>query len=409
MILALPLRVLRIIRNQVRNKWRIIDLKVKVNKISTKVESYLLALLKSSAAYVESLRIVDPGRGEAAPYGRYYYKTGGQFPLLYASVFAALFRHLRGELEQLTPQQRGQWAEYINDHQHKDGLFRDPLVANEIAETEDWWGWRHLTLMAIMALHALGARPRYALEFLKTVDTPAKVRTWLDRLDWGKRASYTSNKVQNYGAAMQYARDFMGEPGFKQSIKELLAGVSQRCDPNSGLWGKGIADPRAALSDGVQAGYHFWLLFWYDRCEIPYYEKAFESIVRLQNGFGGFDLRQIYSSACQDIDGLHPLIKLAIEHPHLQEEARAVVQKSIPWIIYNFNKDGGAPFQRYSSFFYGHQRMFSGVNESSIFPTWFRTLSLSYCCDFLEKFDPGYRRFQSHYLDCPGLQYALTH
>ena len=348
--------------------------------------------------YVENLRI------DAEPYGRYRYGNGRDLPLIYASVFAALLRHLLGDLNELMPEERDQWARHIASYQCTDGLFRDSLLSNDIAETEDWWGWRHLTLLALMSLHALGARPRYPLRFIEHLDTPGKVRTWLHQLDWGSRISFSSKAILNYGAAMQYARDFLGQFAFKEAIDELLVGIAQRCNPRTALWDYGILDSRRALSDGVQAGYHFWLLHWYEGREIPYVEQAFESLSRLQNHTGGFNLREIHSSACEDIDAMDPLVRIAIRNPHIRNAASPVVQRALQWVLYNFNPDGGACFKRHRPFRYGHDLMFSKANQSSIFATWFRTLTLAYGCDLLKIELPELEQCQFNFLDCPGLQ-----
>lgn len=363
----------------------------------------LTELRRKALDYAERLRIQD------GVYGRYRYKSGGNPPLLYASVFAVLLRHLTGDLLTLTPEQRAEWVGYVSSYQSEDGLFRDPLVANEIASKEDWWGWRHLTLHCLMALHALGARPRHPLCFLEKVSTRSKVRKWLERLDWQRRASYTSNTVQNYGGAMQYARDLLRESSLGDAVDELLGGVEERCDAQTALWGSGFPDGRLGLSEGVQAGYHFWSLYWYEGREIPYGTRAFESIVRLQNRVGGFSLTEIHTSACEDIDALDPLVRLAIRHPSLKPVAVPVVYKGLRWVLYNFNPDGGASFQRSSVFRYGHDLMLSGVDESSIFATWFRVLTVAYCCELLKEHVPELAQCHFYYLDCPGLQFSTYH
>jgi hypothetical protein len=350
---------------------------------------------------------VDSLRIQSSPYGQYRYNQRGTKPLLYASVFAALFRHLVGDLEQLTEEERQQWINYINSYQCEDGLFRDSLIANDIAETEDWWGWRHLTFHALMSLNALGGRPKFFLNFLEIVNTPEKVKQWIHRLDWNERASFTSNTVQNYCVCMQYSRDFLHESSLQDCINELLAGVSEYCNTKTGLWGRGIDNPVVALSEGVQAGYHFWLLYWYDKLPIPYPDKAVQSIINLQNPLGGFDLTRFYSSACQDIDSLHPLIQLGIQYPQFKEQAIVTVRKSLPWILSNFNHDGGACFLKESPFEYGHQLMFSQISESSIFATWFRMLALSYSYEILKDYINWIQVYKFNYLTCPGLQFPL--
>jgi hypothetical protein len=359
----------------------------------------IIALRSRALDYAEKLRI------KGAPYGRYRYVEGDGPPLLYASVFATLLRHLLGDLDRLTSEERVQWIEYINSYQCEDGLFRDPLVSNEIAETEDWWGWRHLTLLVLMALHALSGQPIRPLAFLEKVDTPSKVRLWLDTLDWQTRVSFTSNTVQNYGAAMQYARDFMGETHLKDAIKELLAGLTERCDSMTGLWGNGFGDRRVALSEGVQTGYHFWLLYWYDGLDIPFPKRAFESILQLQNGLGGFALTHLNTTACQDIDGVDPLIRLALKYPELRDRAYKPIHQALRWILYNFNADGGACFQRQAPFIYGHELMASQSDQSSIFATWFRMLSVGVSCEFLKTIKPELNQMRWLFVDAPGYQF----
>lgn len=353
--------------------------------------------------YIETLRVRD------SAYGRYRYTADSQNPILYASIFAVLSRHLLNDLATLPQNQQEEWGEYIASHQCEDGLFRDPFVTNDIAEKEDWWGWRHVTVLALMALRALNTQPRHALGFLEPVASSTKMRSWLSRLDWGTQVGFTSNAVQNYGAALQYARDFMDEPGLHAACDTLFEEVSALCNSDTGLWGAGFPDALTALLDGVVAGYHFWVLYWYDGLDIPFGERTFHSITHIQNRFGGFHPKEVNSSACHDIDGVLPLIRLSYRYPHLQPAALPVVKKAIPWLLYNFNSDGGACFMRNRSFCYGHPAMFSNTDQSAIFPTWFRLLTITECVEFLKMFCPEYAVVKFSYLQCPGLQFSPHH
>jgi hypothetical protein len=364
---------------------------------STSIDKDALeSTIENALSYTKSLKFRNLN-------GRYLYKRSGKKPILYASVFAALTRHLLGDLENASREEIEEWGYYINQHQGEDGLYRDPLVANEIAETEDWWGWRHLTLLSLMALTALNQKPKYPLDFITKIATPSQASQFLENLDWGNRVSFTSNTLQNYVAVMQYARDFMSETRLAGVINELLNGITKYCNPTTGLWGCDYSDEKTALSDGVQAGYHFWLLYWYDNLEIPFPIPAFQSIIQLQNKYGGFNLQKNFSSACEDIDALHPLVKISQVYPQCHDQAVLAIERSLPWIVSNFNMDGGAVFQRHSSFLYGHFLMFSKAHESTIFATWFRLLSLAYC----SVLTPNYFSRFFHFIKCPGLQYPV--
>ncbi len=100
-------------------------------------------------SYLYSNRLADVN------VGAYSFVVGGP-PLLYASCYAALTMHLYGALDFICDHERREWISYIKKHQRDDGLFFDPVINCEQAEKQDWWGWRHLTLHALVALTALG-------------------------------------------------------------------------------------------------------------------------------------------------------------------------------------------------------------------------------------------------------------
>lgn len=370
-------------------------LKINYKYIFFRVEN----LLEASKKYVWSLHCPDDS------FGAFKYKDGDNPPLLYASVFAALHLSLVNELACLDKSKKEEWASYINSFQDIDGLFKDPLIMNEIAEKEDWWGWRHLTILALMALNALDSKPRFSLNFLENINNIEKCKKWLDSLNWHEKIAFTSNTVQNYITAMQFARDKMGEENLKNITDFVLTELFNRCDPSSGLWLSGITDKRNALSQEVQAGYHFWLLFFYDEKMIPYPPKLYKNLQELQNPIGGFNLADFNASACEDIDAIDPLVRLANFPTVNRKEISTIITKSLKWLVFNYNPDGGAVFRRDSSFEYGHPLMKTEKNQSSIFATWFRTLSLALCIEYLRKETSIYDGIEFNYLNCPGLQF----
>jgi len=118
-------------------------------------------------------------------------------------------------------------------------------------------------------------------------------------------------------------------------------------------------------------------------------------------------LRVINSAtACEDIDSLDPLVRLVWNDPTLRERTQERVRRAASWVLYNFNEDGGAVFQRSAPFMYGHPLMASRADQSSIFATWFRTLSLAMACALMEATDVSLRRMPWRFLDAPGLQFS---
>lgn len=346
-------------------------------------------------AYIERLRVDQP------LYGSYRYSDSQSVPVLYASTYAAMTRHLYGDLQNLADSDREQWLTYFAQHQSDDGLFKDPQVENELAAQEDWWGWRHLTLQVIISVTALGGIVPYPLAFLTPFLDLDNLTLWLASRDWKSRPDFVSNEVQNIGVALQYSRDFHNDQRAGRAVECLLDWLESAQDPRTGLWGASCDTP-ALLSRGVQTGYHLWLLFFYEKRPVLHAERIIDSVLATQNELGGFSVAP-NSSACEDIDSIDPLVRLSLMTDYRRDEIRAALRRALPWVFVNMNHDGGFVFRRHQEFLYGHERMSSGRDESAMFPTWFRTLSLAYLAQVLP--DTVVGRFPWQFPRCPGLQF----
>jgi hypothetical protein len=351
-------------------------------------------IIMKTLSYIESMRINN------TPYGQYRYSNSQNQPVLYASLYAVLTRHLCRDLD-LTETQRKDWICYIQSYQDDDGLFKDPAVENKIASNSDWWGWRHLTLHALMGLTALGAKPKKRLKFIepfKDIDFTIK---WLENRDWVIDPSTTSNQVQNYFTALQYARDFQGADWADKTLEVAYEWFNEKQDSKTGLWGVEFDTP-IKLSQGVQTGYNIWLLYFYDKKPIQHIERIIDSCLATQNKLGGFGV-PFNSSACEDIDSIDPLARLLQITDYRKENIKQALHRAIPWVLVNMNEDGGFVFRRDEPFVYGHYLMSSSRNESAMFPTWFRILSLAYLAMALPDFPLG--KFDYEFIKCPGLQF----
>ena len=131
-------------------------------------------------------------------------------------------------------------------------------------------------------------------------------------------------------------------------------------------------------------------------------ERIVDSCLATQNRLGGFGV-PLNSSACEDIDCIDPLSRLYIETDYRREDIHNALEKALPWVLVNVNPDGGSVFRRHESFKYGHDLMSTRANESSMFATWFRTLSLAYLGQVLS--DRPVAGVVWHFLGCPGLQF----
>jgi len=366
----------------------------------------LAQLPATTLAYVERMRL--PG----APYGRYLYAQGMAGPVLYASTYAAMTRHLFGELDGLGEGERCAWIGYLQSFQDDDGLFRDPAIYDQgwYAGDPEWCGRRHLSCHVVTALTCLGAAAEKPQKWLDPFCEPGGIERWLEARQWTTAPDFVGNEVMNVGTLLQYARDFQGHPRVGLAVERLLGWLSSHwLDPQSGLWGELDTHDMPSLSRGVQAAYHFWPLLFYDHRPIPSLERAIGTVLRTQNPRGGFGWGvhnpqdPWNSSACEDIDSADPLARMAQETDYRHEDIVAALTRAVPWILSNQNADGGYVFMRGTPFSYGHELMASGPDGSAMFPTWFRTLSLAVIAQALPNSEVG--ALEWRFCECPGMQF----
>lgn len=311
---------------------------------------------------------------------------------LYSSCYACM---ILGLLDHFDSFDKTEWIEYFNHFQADNGLFYDPATINEKGYNEgDGWGARHLLVHLLIAYERLGAVPQKPFVFLHKYSTPDKMISWLESLDM-ENIYLTSNKIMNIVCSMQYARDKMNEP-YGDSISAAEEWLLSRFDNNVGLWTNGKTDRKCDLNDAVRGSYHIFPIFTYDKIKLYNAEKTVGSILKTQNMVGGFDTC-IASSACFDIDAIDPLVRFGSN----DRKTIGALHKAFKWIMANKNADGGFVFQRNAPFSYGGEpTLTSKANESNLFATWFRTLSIIY---ILEKLN----MYNCRLLDLPGYEMRL--
>ncbi len=217
---------------------------------------YLTKDLSITEIRERTLSFVESMRTQTYPYGQYCYSNSTTKPVLYASCYAALIRHLYNDLDTLTESEKNTWCSYIQSFQCNDGLFRDPAIKNEIVETETWWGYHHLLPHVLMALTALGKKAEKRFLFLEKYKDKQFFKEYLANLNFGDRIAFTSNELHNLGTALQYARDFQNDKECQEPLDIMFGFLDKKAEQYDGLFGK-HSDDDNSLSEAVQTGYHF--------------------------------------------------------------------------------------------------------------------------------------------------------
>ena len=351
------------------------------------------------------------GNQAGAP-GRYRYAAGSALPTLYSSCYAAMARHLLGDLGALGAGERADWVAYLNAHQDDDGLFRDPLIFGQGWYTDDplWCGRPHLSCHIIAALACLGGVAAKPMPWLDPWCDPEALRAWLAARDWGARVGWTGNEIMNVGTLLQYARDTHNDARAGRAVQVLLEWLAgHHLDAATGVWGEMDVSLALWRSHAVQAAYHWWPLFFYDGVRIPHLERAIDTVLATQNPLGGFGCgvhnaaEPYLSSACEDIDSIDPLCRMQQLTDYRRADIQAALGRAAAWVLTNRAPDGGFVFFRDRPFEYGHAQLRGEANRGAMFPTWFRLLSLALISRALPEHPLG--RLPWQFVRCPGMQF----
>jgi len=330
-------------------------------------------LKKNTLSFVSSMKI-----GESAP--EYKYSFSCKNPNIYSSAYACIVLSMFGELDKLSAKEKKSWVQYFNCFQSdKDGLFYDKSLENEHYNDSDWWGARHLALHLTNSFAALGDKPQHLFYFLRDYYDKNILVSWLDNQNWLGKFSHENdidNKIMNIAAMLQYQRDFWQDEKAGRAISFIQSYLKEKINPRTGLWGGFDINDQNELSRMIQFAYHLFPMYFYDSIEIGSKEKIIDYALRTQNIYGGFGV-QLNSSACEDMDSIDVLIRFSKMTPHRSKEVDIALKKAFIWVLANQNDDGGYVFKRNEPMCYGHSQMSSGKNESAMFPTWFRTLSIA--------------------------------
>ena len=345
--------------NDIKSYYRSVEL-FKVKGLTYK------KLSEEVLSYVNSLKLSDY---------EYKFSFSCQKPTLYSSVYACM---ILGLFDKLNDDEfnRG-WMDYLNSFQsEKDGFYRDYNAYNSNFEYGEGWGASHLLGHLINVFVRLNGTPKYEFKFLKKFYDESFLESWLSNLDWS-RAWSASNAIMNYGSILQYSRDYLNDDKARKSIHFIFDWLNTHINSDTGLWHEYKVDSYEKIADATRAAYHIYPLYNYDNLEIPYYDKAVKYFLKTQNKFGGFN-RHLRSSACEDIDSIEPIARYTKLNNDI-EPFKDVLKKALIWVMTNQNEDGGFVFERKNSFSFGGQsELSSKPNESNMFATWFRTLSILY-------------------------------
>jgi len=335
---------------------------------------------------------LETKRCGSSPY-MYKVSESATMPTLYGSAYACMTLDLFGEIDRYSEEERLSWCSYFNSFQSSEsGLFHDLVIKDDPHYDSDWWGARHLALHMISAYASLGSKPKYPFYFLKKYYGSKGIENWLDGFDWiaGPKSleNDIDNQIMNIGCLLQYQRDVWNDIEAGLAVDRLKNYLRQKILSSTGLWGEFDDTNALQRSRVVQFAYHLMPIFFYDNDYEFDYRKIVICVLKTQNKFDGFGAK-FNSSACEDIDSIYLLLNFRkMCSPKLQCQIDDSLSRAYSWILFNKNNDNGFVFRMFEELMYGHAETSMLKNESGLFPTWFRILSIAQIDKVI-----GHRRF----------------
>lgn len=296
----------------------------------------MLALRRRALDWLETMAAA-PGPGDYRLHAR-------AEPTIFASCFAVFLRHLLGDLDRLTANERSLWLTALQRHQDPaSGLFVDP--GNTDRARDELHDATHLnqqlTTFCLGAVHALGGRPRHRLAFVDEWSAD-RVRGWLDGLDWSEPWN-CGNKAMFLGICLAYDAEHGGGAQVRESLDAWFAWHDAHQNPRSGFWGEGL---RAGYMEGLGGAYHQFTVYNYVGRPIQYADRIVDRALLVQCHDGMYS-SYLGGATCYELDAVDVLVHLYARRDYRRAEIRDALRRVLPGVLSMQNPDGGFCWGRY--------------------------------------------------------------
>jgi len=344
---------------------------------------------------------------------------------LFTSCFALFILDLFRETDNLSEKHRQEWAEYIQSFQHEeDGLFYPDPIYHPDKERAIF----QATCFCLSALCILGETPKHRLSVVDRWRTKENLEEYLIGRGCHLGHSGSGNKAMFQAILLTHAYEITGDEDLRDAI-EIWFEFHDRHQNEYGFWGQG---ERGRLYAGMQNAFHQYMIYEYWGRNYPNIEKVMDTVLKLQDDDGYF-APVPGGGACKDYDALHLLLNSG--YVKLSDNIIQILEKAERAIKRCWNEDGGFCENRLrpigvkqlpkiiSFILHGENLQVKKLrahnvavevfkrramksrrwvpenqswNESTLWDTWFRSLSLAEVSNTLHGTSDSMFRFHNH-------------
>lgn len=314
--------------------------------------------------------------------GEYTMCVGGEVTL-YSSCFAAMTLHYLNALDALISEDKRAWATYLRDWQDAEtGLFLGPeITEGELTSPKHDKEHlaMHLTAHVLPALHLLGGRPKYLLNFAQKFLDRKYLLDWLNQRDW-REAWLEGNNLVFVGQFLVYLWEYEQREEAKPALDLFFDWLDSQQDPTTGLWG---TNGYCSNFEAMCGGYHQLIIYNYCQRPIRHKESLIDVTLALQHRDGGFAPRG-GGGACEDADAVDILVNMYKLTDHRRNHIYRALKKALRSILRKQQADGGFVYRLGEPFTHmGMSKTASPADASNLFATWFRIHTIALICEVL--------------------------
>ena len=254
---------------------------------------------------------------------------------IYSSIFALFIYDLLDELSSWTKPEKEMWIDYINSFQDKESGLFFPQHFSQI----DIYSKANLQLTSfcLSALFLLEGMPKYDLRFIEGWRTKENVNEYLRKHGCWEGKLGSGNFAMFLGIFLTYSHESNNSSQMMEMINAWFEHHDKYQNRHTGFWGKRTINK---YFWGFQNAFHQFVIYDYWNRPILYYDKAVDTILKLQDRDGLFAMSP-GGGGCWDYDAIHLLVILGLKNDYRREAIKESLLHAYRSLVASQNTDGG--------------------------------------------------------------------
>lgn len=252
---------------------------------------------------------------------------------IFCTCFALFILDLFKETNRFTDEERQRWTSYIQKFQNKQEGYFEP---EEYYHADKERNRYQLTCFCLSTLGILGAEPKYPLKFTEQWKTPDDVKKYLYEGGCHKGKPGSGNKAM-------FLAIFLTSEYEKRKSSDLFDKINawfdfhDKTQNESGFWGH---DKSSHFFHGMQNGFHQLLVYFYWQRKVNRLDRIVDKILSIQ-GRDGFFSPVPGGWPCYDYDAIHILVNAYKLVDYKRPEIEKDLERAFHAVLGSQNCDGG--------------------------------------------------------------------